>query len=230
MYRTISVLFGLLLLTPGASAWAQTPAASSSQSSIFGTGLPQVAVAPDETYNGVGITAIGSDEDRNYIQFVVGNFGEDPLHDVVVKIEIHDASGMLIATDTTSGVRPQTLYSGEFGVGSTFISGDFPADSTVSAKVVDFTSGVRSGGVQIRFGQVNLVDDRIVGEFIPLTAVPNNEVVINGVCLDAEGSMIAGDYTRVEEPMIAGDPVTFQVDLNPWSPEKLPCASFVVAG
>lgn len=225
------VMLALLLIAPSVAA-AQTPTSDHIQPTIAGTALE---LLPNTDNGEVEVIAFGPISRFGELPVVVRNNTSDVVAGVVVKVEARDADGKLIGVGESSefifGLAPYVLNPGDVSIGTVRLEGEMPSDAefTFSARAGDpdgFFAGLTA---DIEFGQIEWIQDRIVGEAINPHDVDLSGVSLQVGCFDADGSPL---FVKLEfltgDDIAAGETSTFQVGGSYTDYDQ--CENFLISG
>ena len=153
-----------------------SPTPGKAQATLAGNAL---SLLPDTNNGVVEVIAVG-EKNGAEIPVVVRNNSTEAVAGVVVKVEARDPAGKLIGVGeslSNHAPKPYLLNPGELDLGFVSIDGDIQADAVYTFSVQSEPSPGKfvSFSIDVNFGEVNWLSDRIVGEIInpsdqPLTS------------------------------------------------------------
>jgi hypothetical protein len=228
----IYAAFGLLLLiAPSASATQAiaTPAAGTQQTTLAGNGFDLLPKADTE---GVAILAVG-ERSGSFIPVIVQNNTDEVVHDVHVKVDARDAAEKLIGVGETlssHAMKPTVLDPGDISLGFISLDSDIPLDADLKYSVTSESgeSTFSSYEVDVEFGEVNWLGDRIVGEIINPSDEPMSVAYLMATCISPDGVPLLSDVATIDDSIAAGGSTTFQLD-GVFGDLAL-CENFLIAG
>lgn len=228
--RSLLVLIALIASPFGAIA--QTPeSAAHDQPTVAGTAMH---LLPDTNNGEVEVIAVGVIDQFGRIPVIVRNNTDREVVDAIAKVDVRDAAGKLIGVGDSggfSGLAPSHLRPGDIAIGYITLTGLFPGRDdvlTYSATATDKDEALIDILVDVEFGELNWITDKIVGEVKNPTDEPMVSVSMKIVCFNADGTLnLAADaYILGEIPALSA--ATFQAD---GAIEDLTqCERFLIAG
>lgn len=214
-------------------AQSGTPVSTGKQTTIAGNALN---LLPEVDTGTVEVITAGERKGTN-IPVVVKNNSESAVADVVAKVEIRDNTGKLIGVgDTANGafarsLKPYLLNPGDVAVGVIYVEGNFAADATYTYLALSSKAPGRSAAsnIDVEFGEVNWLGDRVVGEVVNPANKPLISVDLTLICISVEGMPLAADVGAINDEMVpAGATSSFQ--MTPIYADFAQCENFLISG
>lgn len=180
----------------------------------------------------VELVAIG-DFNGSLIPVIVQNNTEEIVYEIEVKVDVRDASGSLVAvgqSQSTHAIKPHVVLPDEYAFGWIFL--DVPSiegmDLKYNVNYEDEPGIFASSLVSLDFGELNWVDDRIVGEVINPSDEDLRGVWMNVVCVDSSGLPVAVEIHHIPD-ISAKEIITFQVTGGIFG-DLTKCEHFAITG
>jgi hypothetical protein len=117
---------------------------------------------------------------------------------------------------------------GDIGLGWLYPEGKIDAGMDFTFQILSFDTGESQWSANIEFGEVNLLDDTILGEITNPTSMSMKRVNVLAICFDGDGKIIDFEWDQFEETFPPGDAVSFSIGFGFISP--VGCKSFLVGG
>lgn len=221
-------LFAFVVLP--VTATAQTPVADR-QPTIAGNAWEFV---PDTDNGRLEVIAVGAfDPMYGHIPVIVQNNTNDAVSNAVAKVEIKDANGKLIAVGQSStifGLSPSLLNPGDIAMGYIDVEGEVAGRyeyvySVTASPTDDFMAEMM---IDVAFGEVTWITDRIVGEVVNPTDRAVTGVSLTIMCFDQDGAPLFASVESLTETIPAQSSTTFQA--NGLFRDLADCERFLIAG
>lgn len=190
-----------------------TPVAGS-QATVGGNALH---LLPPGERDHVTVVSVGTLEpDDIDVPIVVRNNTAEPVAGIVVKGEIRDSQGSLLAVADTDGghqLKPYLVKPGEVAVGFIqFGQLDIPekANFTYSTIFEEAPGTMSAFNTDLVFIEATWLSDRIVGTVGNPTSLAVGGTYMNIVCLSPDGILIDSDPATIQEDIEPNGEATFQ--------------------
>lgn len=230
--RITLALVAMLAFTGGATA--QTPEAGHEQATIAGTALD---LLPDINSDTVEVIAHGEIDQIGNLPVVVRNNSDDPAIAISVKADIRDANGSLAGVSESNSLidsMPYHLEPGDVALVTLTIQGQMPANPSFAFSVTVgdpddiVTSAMGENIIDVRFGEVTWLTDRIVGEVVNPSDRVLSSIALTAFCFDENGTPTNATTEPVMEQIQAEQSTTFQ--LSGVFNSLVDCEQFLVTG
>lgn len=224
--RRIRILFLALLLVmlPG-SSFAQNAGAVTDQDE-YG---PGVALLAPGTNGSVEVVASGYLH-SNVLPLVIRNNTDAEVAKIVVRAEVSDASGNVVATGTATTVLPAIVPVGGIALGSVVVPGDVPEHATFTYSIESASPAPREEGRYVLLDLVDATfqDGRIVGTWRNPSRTDVDNVHGIAMCLDQNGDVVAWGEAFPKGAIHERSESDFRFDL--WTGNHEMCENFVIVG
>lgn len=216
-------LIAIAFLIPS-MGFAQTPEATSDQTTATGTALDMLPPGDPDT---VSVVAAVVDGDGDF-WVVVRNNTEGMVTEIELKVTVRDEAGKLVAVGNSSEVRIANLDQGEIAIGRI---GGADLSQPLEGLEVEFDVTWEDGEnddffpkYDLEFLEATWSGDRILGEFRNPSNVLMGNVYLAYACFDSEGNITSAGWGSAHGKLSPGDSTAFQIG------RVNECEHFVVSG
>lgn len=227
---TVTSFTGVSAFAQDTSSPVASPPTAGVQTTLGGNAFPLLAPGTTED---VEVVAHG-EYDGNIIPVLIRNNSGDTVYNIEAKVEVRDASGSLIGVGESSSshaLKPGILNPGEYAIGWVFLDADVPADAEMTFKALfetepDFMSDF---SINLHFGEINWLQDKIVGEVVNPKDTAVRNVWLNALCIGPNGELLSAEIHNLDETIPAEGVSAFQMNGGVFG-DLTTCENFVISG
>ena len=187
------------------------PADARASSYVGGNASPQF---PNGEPGQLSVGLLGVNKDTIYI--FVRNNTTTPVKDISVTAVVYSSDGNMYATSSgAQGFTPTFIRPGEISLGYIgFLDVTLPTDATYKFEVTADPSDSPEGTYDLDFVDVNLVENRLVGNFVNSYSDVIGGPYVSAFCFDETGNFLSFHGTNTWNDVMPNDQVPFQINLD----------------